>query len=132
MQILLITTRNTKRWIVPKGWPLAGCTPTECAAHEAMEEAGLVGDVLPKALGSFIYDKRRKSGETVRCEVFVYPMEVLHQRRTWMEKTARETRWCSVEEALAHVSEPGLRRIIAKFAKGSRKPHRAAPAAATA
>lgn len=132
LQILLITTRNTRRWIVPKGWPVAGCTPGECAAHEAMEEAGVIGEVAEKTLGSFTYDKRRKSGEVIRCKVHVFPMEVLHQRRTWIEKTARETRWCSVEEALSHVSEPGLRRLIAKFATGSRKTHRAAHVAATA
>jgi 8-oxo-dGTP pyrophosphatase MutT (NUDIX family) len=132
LQILLITTRNTRRWIVPKGWPLAGCSPSESAAHEAMEEAGISGEVSAKALGSFTYDKRRKSGDVVRCEVHVFTMEVLHQRRTWAEKTARETRWCSVEEALTHVSEPGLRRVIGKFAKAVRKPHRAAHAIAAA
>ena len=126
LQILLITTRNTRRWIIPKGWPVVGCSPSECAAHEALEEAGIMGHVSMKALGSFHYDKRRKSGDVIRCEVFVFPMEVLHRRRTWAEKTVRETRWCLVEEALMHVSEPELRRLIAKFAKGSRGVQRAA------
>jgi len=132
LQILLITTRNTRRWIVPKGWPLPGCTPGECAAREAIEEAGIVGQVAPRAIGSFHYDKRRKSGEVVRCEVHVFPLEVLHQRRTWAEKAVRKIRWCSVEDALAQVGEPGLRRLIAKFAKRAGNPHGTAHSSAAA
>ena len=117
IQILLITTRNTRRWIVPKGWPLEGRTPRESAAQEALEEAGVLGTVAAKPLGWFRYDKLRKSGEVVPCRVQVYPMEVLRQRRTWEEKAARQTRWCSAEEALSHVAEVGLRQLIKKFAR---------------
>jgi 8-oxo-dGTP pyrophosphatase MutT (NUDIX family) len=117
IKILLVTTRNTKRWIVPKGWPLAGRTPEECAAVEALEEAGVLGEIASETLGSFRYSKLRKSGEIVPCEVHVFAMEVLRQRRNWAEKSAREIRWCSPDEALARVTEPGLRRLIAKFAK---------------
>jgi 8-oxo-dGTP pyrophosphatase MutT (NUDIX family) len=92
IRILLITTRNTRRWIVPKGWPLEGYTPRECAAQEALEEAGVLGEVSPKPLGWFCYNKLRKTGEIVPCRVQVYPMEVLRQRRTWEEKAARQTR----------------------------------------
>lgn len=120
VEILLVTTRNTQRWIVPKGWPLAGRTPRECAALEALEEAGVQGEMAAETLGSFNYNKLRKSGEIVPCKVHVFAMEVLHQHRKWAEKRARETRWCSLEEALAHVTEPGLRRLIAKF-RGSRR-----------
>ena len=117
IEILLITTRNTRSWIVPKGWPLDGRTPSECAAHEALEEAGVLGDVAPEALGSFHYNKRRKSGEILSCKVHVFAMEVVHQRRSWAEKAARDICWCSLEEALARVTEPSLRRLIAKFGK---------------
>jgi 8-oxo-dGTP pyrophosphatase MutT (NUDIX family) len=117
LQILLITTRNTKRWIVPKGWPLEGHSPQESAAQEALEEAGVLGEVAAKPLGWFTYDKLRKSGEVVPCKVQVYPMEVLRQRRNWAEKAARQTRWCSAEEALGHVAELGLRQLISKFAR---------------
>ena len=117
LQILLVTTLNTRRWIVPKGWPIPGLAPCDCAAHEAAEEAGVSGDVQTKPLGSFQYDKRQKSGDTLQCKVDVFALEVLHRRRNWPEKAARETSWCSVEEALARVSEPGLRRLIARFAK---------------
>ena len=122
IEILLITTRNTRSWIVPKGWPLAGCTPSECAAREALEEAGITGEVAEDALGSFHYDKRRKSGDIISCKVHVFAMEVFHQRRSWAEKAARDLCWCSLEEALARVKEPSLRRLIAKFAKTSAEP----------
>jgi 8-oxo-dGTP pyrophosphatase MutT (NUDIX family) len=121
VEILLITTRNTRSWIVPKGWPLDGRTPSECAAHEALEEAGVLGEVAAEALGSFHYNKRRKSGEIIPCEVHVFAMEVIRQRRNWAEKAARDICWCSLEEALARVTEPSLRRLIAKFGKISRR-----------
>ena len=120
IEILLVTTRKTQSWIVPKGWPLVGRTPGECAAVEALEEAGVLGEVAPETLGSFRYNKRRKSGEIVPCKVHVFTMEVVRQRRHWPEKRARETCWCSIEEALARVTDPGLRRLIAKFGKRRR------------
>ncbi|HWA89536.1 MAG TPA: NUDIX hydrolase [Rhizomicrobium sp.] len=117
LEILLITTLSTRRWVVPKGWPMDGCTPSECAAREALEEAGVVGSTAPHPVGSFSYLKRRKTGETISCSVAVFALEVERQRRSWPEKAARETCWCSVAEALARVSDPGLKRLIAKFAK---------------
>ena len=134
IQILLVTTLNTRRWIVPKGWPLAGHTPGECAALEALEEAGVLGEVAAETLGTFHYKKRRKSGEIVPCKVHVFPMEVVRQRRNWAEKKSRKSRWYSLEEARARVTEPGLRRLIGKFAKASngaaprRAPGRTPPA----
>ena len=119
VEILLVTTRNTRRWIVPKGWPLDGRTPSECAAHEALEEAGVLGEVAAETLGSFRYAKRRKSGKIVPCKVHVFTMRVVRQRRRWAEKSVREICWCSLDEALMRVTDPGLRRLIAKFARVS-------------
>ena len=129
IEILLITSRNTRRWIVPKGWPLTGRSPRECAAQEALEEAGVLGEVSQKPLGWFRYDKLRKSGEVVPCKVQVFAMQVARQRRVWAEKSARQTRWCSPQEALAHVSEPGLKSLISKFARASGGPPRRHPPA---
>ncbi|MGH6889253.1 MAG: NUDIX hydrolase [Rhizomicrobium sp.] len=117
LEILLVTTRRTRRWIVPKGWPEAGLLPHECAAREAFEEAGVEGKAQLKPLGNFLYEKQRKSGDSVVCSVLVFSMEVVRQRADWPEKAAREVRWCSVEEALELVGDTGLRRLIAKFAK---------------
>lgn len=121
LEILLITTLNTRRWIVPKGWPLDGQPPHASAAQEAMEEAGISGEIATTALGSFRYNKLRKNGETVSCKVAVFPMQVAHQRRRWAEKGTRETCWCSIDEALTRVTEPGLRRLIVKFAGARRR-----------
>lgn len=119
LEILLITSLKTHRWIVPKGWPMEGKSPQDAAAQEAMEEAGITGNIAHAALGSFQYNKLRKNGETVSLKVDVFPMEVAHQRRSWAEKHRREKQWFSVEEALARVAEPGLRRLITKFAGGN-------------
>ncbi|MBV9570835.1 MAG: NUDIX hydrolase [Alphaproteobacteria bacterium] len=121
LQILLVTTLTTRRWIVPKGWPISGLAPSACAAHEADEEAGVTGDVQPEPIGTFHYDKRRKTGDTQRCRVEVFALEVSRQRRSWPEKSARETCWCSPEEAVARVTEPGLRRVIASFRQMARR-----------
>ena len=117
LEVLLITTRNTRRWIVPKGWPIAEYTPQACAAFEAMEEAGVAGVVEAEAFGTFHYDKLRKSGEVLACKVYVYPIKVTRRRRQWPEKRARDCEWCSVEEAISRIKETGLRRLIKKFAK---------------
>jgi 8-oxo-dGTP pyrophosphatase MutT (NUDIX family) len=117
LEILLITTLTSRRWLVPKGWPVDGCSPSECAALEAFEEAGVVGTASPQVIGSFDHLKRRKAGGAILCHVDVFALEVERQRRTWPEKALRETHWCSVEEAMARVSDTGLRRLIAKFAR---------------
>lgn len=124
VEILLITSLKTRRWIVPKGWPVDQLTPPQCAAHEALEEAGVAGDVALKSLGSYRYKKLRKSGEILPCVVHVYAMEVQTRDRTWAEKKARESCWCSVPEALARVADPGLRRLIVKFAKAQQAAQR--------
>jgi len=120
IEILLITTSTSRRWIVPKGWPVEGLSPSECAAQEALEEAGVEGEVAQQPLGSFRHHKQSKSGETVLCTVYVYPMEVTHRRNRWAEKHIREIHWCSVEDALTRVKHPALRRLIVKFIKSPR------------
>ena len=117
LQVLLVTTRNTRRWIVPKGWPIAHHAPSECAAREAFEEAGVEGNIGAEPLGAFTYEKQLKSGEMVTCSVEVFPLAVARQRRAWPEKRARQTDWCSIEEALSRIAEPELRRIVAKLMK---------------
>ena len=124
VEILLVTTRRTRRWIVPKGWPVDGYSPGECAAREALEEAGVLGVIAAKPIGAFPYRKQRKSGESVRCRVEVFPLQVTQQLRNWPEKSVRETCWCTAEDALTRTSDPGLRRLIAKFAETSLAPQK--------
>jgi len=119
LEFLLITTRTTKRWIVPKGWPELGQSPSASAAREALEEAGVVGEVATKPLGTFQYTKRRKTGEALPVQVTVFALKVVQQRRSYPEKQVRQTRWCTPEEALTRISESGLKRLCTKFAKSA-------------
>jgi 8-oxo-dGTP pyrophosphatase MutT (NUDIX family) len=75
-EVLLVTSRDTGRWIIPKGWPLKGKAPHKAAAREAHEEAGVIGKINRRAIGSFSYEKRLKSGRVVVCEVKVFGLQV--------------------------------------------------------
>jgi 8-oxo-dGTP pyrophosphatase MutT (NUDIX family) len=77
LEILLLTTRRSKRWIIPKGWPIKGLRPAKSAAREAFEEAGVRGRVGAKSIGLFAYDKiLDENGIQVSCEVRVFPLLV--------------------------------------------------------
>lgn len=116
VEILLITSRRTRRWIIPKGWPMDGCKPTVCAAREAQEEAGIAGEIGKESVGHFCYMKVLRNGAELPCRVEVYPLKVTKERDRWDEKNARERRWCSVAEAAAAVLEPQLKMVIRRFA----------------
>jgi 8-oxo-dGTP pyrophosphatase MutT (NUDIX family) len=112
LRVLLITSRETRRWIIPKGWPMKGLDDSEAAAREALEEAGVTGRVRRKPIGTYQYWKRGVASFEL-CEVKVYPLEVERQLETWREKGQREARWFSPEDAADLVEEPGLRALIA-------------------
>jgi 8-oxo-dGTP pyrophosphatase MutT (NUDIX family) len=112
VEVLLVTSRETERWVVPKGWPMKGRRPHASAAREALEEAGLVGRVDKEPIGSYRYDKRLKRGMVVPCMVEVFPLEVKAQKKKWPEKGQRTTRWLLPEDAAAAVDEAGLRETI--------------------
>jgi 8-oxo-dGTP pyrophosphatase MutT (NUDIX family) len=78
---MLVTSRETRRWIIPKGWPQKGKPPHDSAAREAYEEAGVVGAVARCPVGSFAYEKRFKNGRVVVCEVYVFPLKVKDKGR---------------------------------------------------
>ena len=85
-EFMLVTSRETRRWIIPKGWPKRGKSPHRSAAREAFEEAGIVGAVGRQTVGSFSYEKRLKNGRSVECEVRVFPLQVKRQSKAWPEK----------------------------------------------
>ena len=128
VEIALITSRETKRWVIPKGWPMEGKKPHAAAAREALEEAGLVGDVGRRALGTFSYDKRLRSGLTVRCDVEVFPLAVTGQRKRWREQGQRVLRWLSPAEAADAVVEPELKEILLRFGESVTPSERAGAA----
>lgn len=116
-QFMLITSRETRRWVIPKGWPKKGKSPQDSAAREAFEEAGVVGPVGKRPLGSFSYEKRLKSGAVVVCDVRVFPLEVRCQSKQWPEKDERLVKWLSASQAAEKVSEPELGEIIRRLAR---------------
>jgi 8-oxo-dGTP pyrophosphatase MutT (NUDIX family) len=114
-EVMLVTSRETGRWVIPKGWPQKRRTPYISAAREAREEAGVVGKIAQRPIGSYSYQKRLKSGALVDCEVRVFPLNVERQQSRWPEKQQREVRWFSRTEASKVVREPALSDIIRKF-----------------
>jgi 8-oxo-dGTP pyrophosphatase MutT (NUDIX family) len=108
LEVMLVTSRETRRWVVPKGWPIKNLKPHSSAEREAFEEAGLLGRVGKRPVGSYHYGKRLRAGTTVTCEVELFPLEVRKQAKTWPEKDQREQRWFGLDEAAAAVAEPEL------------------------
>jgi 8-oxo-dGTP pyrophosphatase MutT (NUDIX family) len=111
LYLFLVTSRETRRWVIPKGWPIRGLKPHDSAAREAFEEAGLVGRVRKRRLGRYAYEKRLEQG-VVTCEVEVFPLEVKRQTKRFPERGQREGRWMEPEEAAALVREPDLADLI--------------------
>jgi 8-oxo-dGTP pyrophosphatase MutT (NUDIX family) len=114
--VMLVTTRGTGRWVLPKGWAEVGVAPHELAAKEAFEEAGLVGEVFPKAVGDFTSEKRLDNGQIVLCKVGVYPLWVTQQLENWPERHQRETCWFTLAEAALMVEEGGLVALLLSLA----------------
>lgn len=127
-EVLLITSLNSRRWIIPKGWQDTDLTPAENAAREAFEEAGVTGKISAAPVGSFHYLKDKKDGGGIPCSVDVFVLSVSKQVDDWPEKGARELLWLPPEGAAAKVSEPGLRQLLKAFRNQlpQQKPRRAA------
>lgn len=113
---MLITSRETRRWVVPKGWPEKKLRPRGVAANEAFEEAGLVGTIHKKPIGTFHYYKVLASGKRVPCAVDAFLFEVEQELEDWPEKGQRERRWVSPSEAALMVAEGGLVGILLSLA----------------
>jgi 8-oxo-dGTP pyrophosphatase MutT (NUDIX family) len=114
IEVMLITSRETRRWVVPRGNPIPGKSPSESAAQEAYEEAGITGRTEAKPLGPYRYDKRRRDGRSVEAEVLLFRMEVEAVAEQWPEMRQRERRWFAVEEAAVAVHESELASLIRK------------------
>jgi 8-oxo-dGTP pyrophosphatase MutT (NUDIX family) len=118
LEILIVTTRQTRRWIVPKGWPIKRLTPAKSAAREAFEEAGVRGKIGARPIGAFRYKKTADAnGADADCEVKVFPLLVRRQSATWPEFGQRVVQWVDPEKAISLIRQPELKSMVAKFAK---------------
>lgn len=112
-EILLITSRDTGRWVLPKGWPIGGCNASEAARVEAWEEAGVVAStVCNDAIGTFSYEKKLESGAGVRCDVKVFPIQVEELANDFPERQERTRKWVSANTAANMVREPELQKLL--------------------
>ncbi len=116
IDVLLITSRRRKRWILPKGWPVKNLSLPESAAKEASEEAGVLGPVRTDAVGSYSYSKNTKPGYPVTCQVFIYPLLVTQHRLAWREQSQRSFKWLSLSDAAEHVDEDGVGKVLEDLA----------------
>lgn len=113
IDVLLVTSRDTGRWVLPKGNIEAGETASAAAAREAAEEAGASGVVSDTALGSYRYAKRDSANDNL--DVVVFALKVRDLARNWPERKERERQWFSLKVAAAMVEETDLSALIAEF-----------------
>ncbi len=119
-QILLITSRDTGRWIVPKGWTMSGRTEADSALTEAWEEAGVVGTVGDRPLGRFVYPKVLAEGVALPVRVTLFPVEVARLKRRYPEMSQRKRHWFRPAAAADRLDEAELARIVAAFVPAAR------------
>lgn len=119
LELLLVTSRISRRWLIPKGWPISGKSDAESALQEAYEEAGILAQASEKPIGEYHYIKLLKDGTSVPCTVHVYALAVDEQLNDWPERSQRDRRWFSPADAAAAVTEPDLARFLSDVARGA-------------
>jgi 8-oxo-dGTP pyrophosphatase MutT (NUDIX family) len=108
LKVLLVTSRETQRWVLPKGWTEKRLSPHALAAKEAFEEAGVLGEVERRPIGRYRYLKRGPRDRVTPCSVRVFPLHVVRLLDDWPERRERQRRWFSAAEAAMAVEEGGL------------------------
>lgn len=121
IEICLVTTRQTARWTLPKGWPMKGRKDFAAARIEAEEEAGISGAISRKPIGHFKYFKRLTDNFEL-IDVTVYPLFVTRYLEQWKEQLDRKVRWFPLKEAAALVDEPELKSLLSKIGLSSKLP----------
>ena len=117
LEVLLITSRETRRWVIPKG-NISGRRSAHVAAkREAYEEAGVRGDVESAPLGFYTYQKILKDGTAQPTTVEVFALRVRKEAKNWPEKAERHGQWMTPQEAASHVQEPGLAALLLQLAE---------------
>lgn len=114
-EVLLVTSRRSGRWILPKGWPMRGRKPVKVALREAWEEAGVKGEAIDQCLGLYSYQKMLPDGRLFPCGALVYPVKVKSLARDWPEHGQRRRKWFPLKKAAARLDNPELARIVRRF-----------------
>lgn len=117
LEVLLVTSRDSGRWLAPKGWTMDGKKPWRAAEIEALEEAGAKGDIARKKIGEYRYIKRMGGNVRVPCNVAVYPMSVGKLKKKWPERHERKRKWFKLKKAAKLVAEPELKAILRDLRK---------------
>jgi 8-oxo-dGTP pyrophosphatase MutT (NUDIX family) len=114
--VLLVTSRETRRWVLPKGWRERRLTGAALAAKEAFEEAGIRGEVAATPVGSYRYVKRLDGGREIACTVKVYPLRVTELLESWPEQKQRRREWFTFGQAALAVDEGDLATLLVQLA----------------
>lgn len=115
-KVLLVTSRGTGRWIIPKGWPIRGMASSEAAMQEAWEEAGVCkGQPSDSAIGTYTYQKTTKHGWPVPVETLVFPVTVEKTAEDFPEAHQRQRKWVDASDAANMVNEPELKLLIREY-----------------
>lgn len=117
LEVLLVTSRDTGRWIIPKGWPMPGKKSHTVAEREAYEEAGVRGKAEREPLGFYTYMKGLNYGLKVICRVQVHALKVDEILKQFPEKGTRQIEWVTCSDAALRVNEPELKTLLLAFEK---------------
>lgn len=111
-EIMLVTSRISRHWLLPKGWLVRGKSAIQSAEIEAYEEAGVEGKPNARPVGVYTYNKILKTGEAIPCSVTVYALKVKRLLTEWPEAHQRDRQWFTVGAAAEAVFEPQLREML--------------------
>lgn len=117
LEVLMVTTRTTQRWVIPKGWPMKGLSDADAAATEAFEEAGVEGRIAQEPFGSFSYSKISDSGKPRVATVSVFPLEVTREFLNWPEEAERTRKWYPAAHAAEIAGDAELVDLLGRFAR---------------
>lgn len=121
VKVLMVTSRDTGRWVMPKGWQMDGKKPWHAAEIEALEEAGAKGHIGSQMIGTYRYGKTLDDGKVLPCVVEVYPMFVEKLMRDWKERKERKRKWFTPKAAAHRVDEPELAELLRRLHKNPHK-----------
>lgn len=121
LQVLMVTSRDSGRWVMPKGWEMDGKKPWRAAEIEALEEAGAVGTISREVIGTYRYNKVLDDGTKLPVVVRVYPMLVEKLKRNWKERHQRKRHWFSAKAAAKRVNEPELAALLTSLRQKPKK-----------